>query len=178
LVNEHGISASGLNEYAPMFEARYKCIASWLLKLRATQVLELASGFSLRGLAMTRDHDVRYVESDLDSVNIEKRKLLTTLAVATRGTHSVVAANALVDAQLRAAVASFDRDRELFVVCEGLMMYLSVDERETVASNIRADERVLRRNLDHARFRVARGRRVGFRGAQAHDRRRGGTHAP
>lgn len=138
LVSDHGISASALNEYAPMFEARYKCIAALLSKLRATQVLELASGFSLRGLAMTRDCDVRYVDSDLDALNEEKRKLLATLSVATQGTHSVVTANALIDAQLRAAVASFDRERELFVVCEGLLMYLSVDERETVASNIRA----------------------------------------
>ncbi|WP_175947766.1 class I SAM-dependent methyltransferase [Burkholderia pyrrocinia] len=138
LVGEHGIDASKLNEYAPMFEARYKSIAALLVKLRATQVLELASGFSLRGLAIARDHDVRYVESDLHSVNAEKRKLLTSLSVATRGAHSVVTANVLEGAQLRAAVASFDRKCELFVVCEGLMQYLSVEERETLATNIRA----------------------------------------
>jgi O-methyltransferase involved in polyketide biosynthesis len=138
LVGQYGIDASRLNEYGPMFEARYKSIAALLVRLRATQVLELASGFSLRGLALTRDHDMRYVESDLDSVNVEKRKLLSSLSIGTRGAHSVVTANALDDVQLRAAVVSFDRARELFVVCEGLVQYLSVDERETLARNIRA----------------------------------------
>lgn len=138
LVRDHGIDASALHEYAPMFEARYKSIAAVLRKLGATQVLEIASGFSLRGLALTRDHDMRYVESDLAAVNVEKQKLIDSLSVATRGAHSVVTANALDDAQLRSAVRSFEPTRELFVVCEGLMMYLRVDEREKLARNIRA----------------------------------------
>lgn len=138
LVRDYGIDASALHEYAPMFEARYKSIAAVLRKLGATQVLEVASGFSLRGLALTRDHDMRYVETDLAAVNVEKRKLIDSLSVATRGTHPVVTANALDDAQLRSASLSFERTRDLFVVCEGLMMYLRVAEREKLARNIRA----------------------------------------
>lgn len=138
LVHDHGIDARALHEYAPMFEARYKSIAAVLRKLGATQVLELASGFSLRGLALTRDHEMRYVESDLAAVNAEKQRLIDSLSVATRGEHSVVTANALDEEQLRSAILPFDRSRELFVVCEGLLMYLRIDEREQLARSIRA----------------------------------------
>ncbi|MDP9037608.1 MAG: hypothetical protein M3O50_22655 [Myxococcota bacterium] len=138
LVSTHDIQAAKLNEYAPIFEARYKSIAALLLKLRATQILELASGFSLRGLTLARDHDVRYVESDLEAVNAEKQRLLASLAVPLRGTHSVVTANALIAPQLSTAAAPFNRQGELFVVCEGLVQYRSVEERETLAAHIRA----------------------------------------
>jgi O-methyltransferase involved in polyketide biosynthesis len=65
ILREHGLERDKLTFYAPMFEARYKSITQVILQSGASQVLELASGYSLRGLDLTRHHQLWYVETDL-----------------------------------------------------------------------------------------------------------------
>ena len=48
----------------------------------------------------------------------------------------VTPANALDFEQVRAAVAVLDKSRPLTVLCEGLIMYLSKEETERLATNI------------------------------------------
>jgi len=127
--------------YAPIFEVRYKSIGEAIRKSGATQVLELASGLSLRGLAMTRDPAITYVESDLEEVTEIKRSLVAELrrkyGLPSHGNLHLVTANALDRDALHLAVEPFRRDRPIAVVHEGLLLYLSRDEMETVALNIR-----------------------------------------
>ena len=61
-----------IKERAPHFEARYKSIVNLISKSDIHQVLELASGFSLRGLAMTSNPEITYIESDLPELTAEK----------------------------------------------------------------------------------------------------------
>ena len=68
ILREHGLERDKLTFYAPMFEARYKSLTQLILESGASQVLELASGYSLRGLDLTRNHALRYVETDLPDV--------------------------------------------------------------------------------------------------------------
>src|SRR5438132_12770581 len=79
LLREHQMRPEELLWYAPLFEVRYKSIAATLRKLAVSQVLELASGVALRGLAMTRDPSVTYVESDLQELTDAKVSLVATL---------------------------------------------------------------------------------------------------
>ncbi len=58
--------------YAPILEARYKSIVHLIRSSGTTQVLELASGFSLRGLAMSENSDLVYVDTDLPGIREEK----------------------------------------------------------------------------------------------------------
>src|SRR5689334_8877841 len=76
IVREHGLDRDKLTFYAPMFEARYKSITKLIVESGATQVLELASGYSLRGLDLTRSGTIRYVEADLPEVVAPKLSLL------------------------------------------------------------------------------------------------------
>jgi O-methyltransferase involved in polyketide biosynthesis len=127
--------------YAPILEVRYKSVAETIRKLRTTQVLELASGFSLRGLAVTRDPKVTYVESDVEEVTDEKASLVADLRwqyqLAEHGNLHLVTADALDRSQLRSAAKGFRRDRPIAVINEGLLQYLSATEMATVARNIR-----------------------------------------
>src|SRR5664280_188781 len=50
--------------YAPIFELRYKSVTEAIRRSGSYQVLELASGLTLRGLAFTRDARYTYIESD------------------------------------------------------------------------------------------------------------------
>lgn len=126
--------------YAPLFEARYKSIAELIRQSGARQVLELASGFSLRGLSMTSDPNLVYVESDLKELNSEKRELVRSIRAKFNlpdlGNHHLADANALSLSDLEGLIDCFSTDEKLIVVTEGLLMYLSVEERALVAENV------------------------------------------
>src|SRR6476646_5666297 len=76
ILREHGLEREKLDFYGPMFEARYKSLTQLILQSGASQVLELASGYSLRGLDLTRSDAIRYVETDLPDVVEAKLRLL------------------------------------------------------------------------------------------------------
>jgi O-methyltransferase involved in polyketide biosynthesis len=101
----------------------------------------LASGLSLRGLAVTQDPQVTYVESDLGELTDEKASLVADLRrqyrLADHGNLHLVTADALDRSQLQSAAKSFRRDQSIAVVNEGLLPYLSATEMAIVARNIR-----------------------------------------
>jgi O-methyltransferase involved in polyketide biosynthesis len=123
-----------------MFEARYKSITQLIGKSGASQVLELASGYSLRGLDLTRSGSVCYVETDLRDVVATKLHLLDDLRqrhdLAQSPLHIVTIADALDFEQVRTATAACDRGRPLMVLCEGLIGYLTKQETERLAANV------------------------------------------
>jgi len=126
---------------APLLEARYKSIVQLIQETAINQILELASGFSLRGLAMAQNADIHYVETDLADINEEKRKLIAVLRTRydldDRGNHHVITANALDRSALEAAIAPFKTNQPLVIVNEGLIPYLSTEEQADLADNVR-----------------------------------------
>ncbi len=140
ILREHGLQRDKLTFYAPMFEARYKSLTQLILKSVASQVLELASGYSLRGLDLTSSHEIRYVETDLPEVVRAKLGLLEDVrqqhGLAQSPRHVVATADALDLAQVRAVAGALDRRQPMTVLCEGLLMYLSKQEIEQLATNI------------------------------------------
>jgi O-methyltransferase involved in polyketide biosynthesis len=141
ILREHGLERDKLTFYAPMFEARYKSITQLILNSGASQVLELASGYSLRGLDLTRRGALRYVETDLPDVVEAKLGLLAEIrqhhAIPGNPHHLVTAADALDFDGVRSSAAVLDRSRALTILCEGLIMYLSKEQTEQLATNIR-----------------------------------------
>ncbi len=127
--------------YAPIFEVRYKAVTQAMRRTGSRQVLELASGLTLRGLAFTQDSSYTYVESDLTGITAEKAAVIASLrqryGLVDYGNLHFPAVNALDRSQLQVAVKRLHRDRPLVVVSEGLFPYLSADEMRTVVSNIR-----------------------------------------
>jgi len=141
ILKDHGLEREKLAFYAPMFEARYKSITELIRQSGSSQVLELACGYSLRGLDLTRRGDVRYVETDLPGVIRTKLGLVEDIrahhSLAPSPHHIVTAADALDFEEVRASVASLNPGRELTVLCEGLVMYLSKAQTEVLAAHIR-----------------------------------------
>jgi len=142
LLTDSGMQPDDLLWYAPIFEVRYKSIAAAIRASGIRQVMELASGVSLRGLGMAQDASMSYVETDLADITMEKVALVADLRrrhdLPDYGNHFLAVANALDPAQLRAAVKGFEHDKPLAIVNEGLFQYLSIEEMETVARNVRA----------------------------------------
>jgi len=142
LARDHDLDRDQLTPYAPMFEARYKSVSELIRKSAASQILEVACGYSTRGLDLTRSGTLHYVETDLPGVISTKQELLDELRrrhhIAPSPRHHVTVADALDLAQLRVATRALDRGQPLVVLCEGLMGYLTRAEMERVATNLRA----------------------------------------
>lgn len=127
--------------YAPIFELRYKSVTGAIRRTGSRQVLELASGLTMRGLVFTRDPRCTYIESDLTGISAEKKAIIASLrqkyGLADHANLHFPAVNALDRRQLQEAVKRLDRGQPLVVVSEGLFQYLSPDEMCTVVGNIR-----------------------------------------
>lgn len=100
-------------------------------------VIELAAGFSRRGAAATSDACVTYTELDLPPVVERKRELLAR----TDEGHAVLARPGLrlVEGDVETvALEPFVRPGEpVFVIAEGLMMYLAADARHRLFAKVR-----------------------------------------
>lgn len=102
------------------------------------QVLELASGLSRRGASFTRDAQLLYTELDLPSMVARKKEIFARTpegrAVAARGNFRLVAGDALEE-PLEPLV---DPSRPVFVIAEGLLMYLAAPEQRRLWARVAA----------------------------------------
>jgi O-methyltransferase involved in polyketide biosynthesis len=130
-------SSPGAQLRVAHFEARARSIDSALGVLGATCVLEIASGLSLRGLAMAEQRGIFYLDSDLPALASVKTDLVARLHPAPlAGTLRVAALDAL-DAGAFAGAVGEVPDGPMAIVQEGLLMYLDADEKARLAANIR-----------------------------------------
>jgi O-methyltransferase involved in polyketide biosynthesis len=93
LVAAHGLDPDQLRFYAAMFEARYRSVDAAIRASGARQVLELAAGYTLRGLVLARD-GFRSVETDLPEVAAARSALLDGPPPARPRARAVVGARA------------------------------------------------------------------------------------
>ncbi len=100
-------------------------------------VIELAAGFSRRGAAATSDPHVQYTEIDLPHVIKRTRELLQRTdegrAVLARPGLRLVEG----DAETVALEPFVGRGEPVFVIAEGLLMYLTADARRGLFAKVR-----------------------------------------
>jgi O-methyltransferase involved in polyketide biosynthesis len=100
-------------------------------------VVELAAGLSRRGAAATTDAQVHYTELDLPHVMKLKRELLQRTdegrAVLARPGLRLVEG----DVETVPLEPFVRRDESIFVIAEGLMMYLTADARRRLFASVR-----------------------------------------
>jgi O-methyltransferase involved in polyketide biosynthesis len=120
------------------FEQRARSLDAMLDEVAAERVIELAAGFSFRGLDRAIRGRVSYLDTDLPAVAEPKAELVASLApAALSGTLRVQALDALDRAAFAAAVDSLPPG-PIAVVHEGLLMYLDDAEKAQLATTIRA----------------------------------------
>lgn len=126
-------------EMTPVWEARFKMVNHLLKAYRPHQVLEIAAGFSPRGLEMAKDASVEYVEVDLPGVIQEKRSIVEKLVeqskVRAQLNLHLEEGNALNLPDLLAATRFF-ADKPIAVVSEGLLPYLNLEQKAALAGNV------------------------------------------
>ena len=119
---------------APEIEARYKLTDRIMEKLNISQVLELAAGYSSRGLIYSQK-GYKYIEMDLDGVANNKIRLINDLFEMNDNLH-VVSGNALNFDDYIKCEKYLDPNKEVSIINEGLLRYLTFDEKRIVGENI------------------------------------------
>ena len=120
---------------APEIEARYKLINKLLDQSNSKQVLELAAGYSSRGLVYSKK-GYNYIEMDLEDVSKNKQKLLKSIVQDIPEHLKIVHGNALRKSDFNKCEDYFDKNESITIINEGLLRYLTFDEKRIVAENI------------------------------------------
>lgn len=122
---------------APMLEARYKAISYGLKRTGTDNVMELACGLCPRGLEIASRGNM-YVGTDLPVMIAESAPLLNRIAaemgIDSRNLH-YQAVNVMELDQLQAAAERF-RGKPFGICNEGLLMYLSREEKAIMAAHV------------------------------------------
>ena len=127
--------SEGTRGYAPLFEARFLAVSRLVEEKGATQVLELAAGLSPRGMELAR-RGIVYVEADLAESMTMKREVVTgILGAVPEGLH-LCAASVVNRAELLACCSVFVTGRPVAVTMEGLLRYLTFEEKAQLAANV------------------------------------------
>ncbi len=116
---------------------RHTLIDALLRTSGAEQVLELAAGLSRRGVTFTADPRIAYFEIDYPEVIATKRALLERTAYgrsAVRRTNFHLAGADVLTASLDALCPP--SSGALFVIAEGLVMYLDADAQRTLGRSV------------------------------------------
>ena len=120
---------------APEIEARYKLTSKLLDRYRIKQVLELAAGYSSRGLIYSKK-GYNYIELDLENVSKNKIEILNYIEKDITKSLNVISGNALRKDDFKKLERYLKSDEEIAVINEGLLRYLTFDEKRQVAQNI------------------------------------------
>lgn len=121
---------------AAVVEARYKAIEQVRAHFNHTQILELASGLLPRGMILSENPEITFIESDL-AVMLHQKQRLVHQVVGDRANLHFSALNATEN--LNSCLNEyFQPDQPVTVLCEGLLMYLTLAEKQRVFANVRA----------------------------------------
>jgi O-methyltransferase involved in polyketide biosynthesis len=119
-------------------ESRYWSIDQLLNDLTIKNILELSSGYSLRGLEYTRQKGVHYIDTDLQDIITTKKEFINSLikdGFDTYGKLELLPLNAIDKNIFLETVGHFSKG-EVAIVNEGLLAYLTKPEKEKLCSII------------------------------------------
>ncbi len=120
------------------FENRYWSIDQLLKDALVKNILEISSGYSFRGLAMAKQYDCHYIDTDLPEVIEHKKTMLPDLTGHNQGNIGkleLLPLNALDESQFNEIISRFPPG-EITIINEGLLMYLNPEEKDKLCGLI------------------------------------------
>ena len=122
---------------AAVVEARYKAIEQVRARFNHTQILELASGLLPRGMILSEKSGITFIESDL-AVMLQQKRQLVHQMIGDRANLHFAAIDATDSLNPLSLSKHFQPDQPVTVLCEGLLMYLTLVEKQQVFNNVRS----------------------------------------
>lgn len=122
---------------AALIEARYKAVNSVLARFGIRQIVELASGLLPRGITMSENPEITFVESDLPAMVNRKQQLVRQLIGERPNLHFEAIDATHVPSVLPIHANYLNPEQPVAILCEGLLMYLTLAEKQQVCANVR-----------------------------------------
>ncbi len=126
-----------LKSFAPVMEARYKAVNGLLAKFECRQIVELASGLLPRGMVMSENPEITFVESDLPLMIEQKRAVVDRLMGTRPNLHFAAIDATATPSQFPLNVDCLRLGEPIAIACEGLLQYLTLPEKQQVFANVR-----------------------------------------
>jgi O-methyltransferase involved in polyketide biosynthesis len=120
------------------FESRYWSIDQLLRQTENKNLLELSSGYSMRGLDLcVNDENTHYIDTDLPEIVALKQGMISNLQVGdkVKGKFELLPLNAVDPSEFSKVIHRFG-DGPITIINEGLLMYLNLDEKKQVCNSI------------------------------------------
>ncbi|MFX1488046.1 MAG: hypothetical protein ACFFBI_02795 [Promethearchaeota archaeon] len=121
------------------FEKRYASIDKALIEIGIKNILELSSGFSFRGLSICKNPSVHYIDTDLPEIIESKKQIIREftkkLCNYPADNLFLQALNVLDKNAFTETINHFPKG-PLAIVNEGLLMYLSEEQKQKVCAII------------------------------------------
>jgi len=124
------------DDLAPVIEARHKLTDKMVRHANTSQILDIASGFSPRGLSFSALPNAVCVEIDLPEMAEMKKGTLNSFTKIPDNLH-ILGGNALNYDDIAHASDFFNPNKNVAIVAEGLLRYLDFNEKAMVANNVR-----------------------------------------
>ncbi|MUG96342.1 hypothetical protein F7734_29975 [Scytonema sp. UIC 10036] len=118
-------------------EARYKAINQVMAQYQITQVLELASGLLPRGINLSCDPNITFVETDLPAMIRCKQQLVQQLIGERPNLHFVEIDATSSPSDFFKSTVHLKSGQPVTVLCEGLLTHLTLPEKQRVCANVR-----------------------------------------
>jgi O-methyltransferase involved in polyketide biosynthesis len=120
------------------FENRYCTIDQLLKQADNKNILELSSGYSLRGLDFcVKNKSLHYIDTDLAEIVALKQSMIADLQLDkdVKGSFELLPLNVMDESAFDNVVNRFD-NQPLSIVNEGLLMYLNLEEKKALCKTI------------------------------------------
>jgi|GEM_PF-3324569 O-methyltransferase involved in polyketide biosynthesis len=132
-------------DFFPMLEARYRSTDGAIKRLIEERgietVLEFASGISPVGLALVRDYPIMFIETDISDEFLYKpelcRKVMQIGNIQSRGAQQFYKLNAVTMIGFTEVEKELQPGKPIILTNSGLVTYLSIEDQEKFASNIK-----------------------------------------
>jgi O-methyltransferase involved in polyketide biosynthesis len=122
---------------AALFEARYKAVDWAIAQTRNNQIIELASGLLPRGMVMSQNPDIIFVESDLPAMIHLKQQLASQIIKVPSNLHFEAINAASHPSELPIGKDYLRGSEPVTLLCEGFLQYLTMSEKRQLFANIR-----------------------------------------
>ncbi|MDP4265061.1 MAG: hypothetical protein Q8941_21210 [Bacteroidota bacterium] len=119
------------------FENRYRAIEKMLVQVNPKNILEISSGYSLRGLSLCRTNNIHFIDTDLPELIAAKQRMISGISanISIKGLLELLPLNALDEKEFKAIISRFP-EGPVTIINEGLLMYLGWQEKLKISSII------------------------------------------
>lgn len=128
---------TGVKTLITVVEYRYRAINKYIDSYKPEQIIELAAGYSPRGMEYASKNKMLYIEADFMDIIHKKAGIIKRLFKKGAGKLVLSGGDILNNEFIVKLISALDKGKKTMVISEGLLAYLKKEEQVSLIENIR-----------------------------------------